>query len=129
MGCVCLCVGYAFSHFLDFDDATAILRFPPTRMQPPTDFTPFFVFFRLYINTLIGGFLSVCLSVCVSVCVLVTLFRIFWISTMQQRFYGSRLLACSRQPISLHFSFFFRLYINTIIGGFPFVCLCVGTPM
>merc|ERR1711895_193149 len=68
MGCVCLCVGYAFSHFLDFDDATAILRFPPTRMQPPTDFTPFFVFFRLYINTLIGGFPSVCLSVCLCVC-------------------------------------------------------------
>merc|ERR1712055_38348 len=64
---VCVCVGYAFSHFSDFDDATAFLRYPPTRMHPPTASTPFSFFFRSYINTLIGGFPCVCLSVCVSV--------------------------------------------------------------
>merc|ERR1712055_185227 len=51
--CVCVSVGNAFSHFSDFDDATAFLRYPPARMHPPTASTPFFVFFRSYINTLI----------------------------------------------------------------------------
>merc|ERR1712055_709842 len=85
----------------------------------------FFAFFgfRRYINTLIGGFPCVC--VCVSVCLWVTLFRIFRISTMQQPFYGTRLLACTRRPLQPHFSFFFILYINTLIGGFPSVCVCV----
>merc|ERR1712071_155292 len=44
---------------------------------------------------------------------------------MQQPFYGTSLLACTRRPLQPHFSFFFRPYINTLIGGFLSVCVCV----
>merc|ERR1712055_1114248 len=87
--CVCVCVGYAFSHFSDFDDATALLRYQPTRMHPPTASTPFFVFFSI-VHQYSNWRFSVCLSVC-----------------------GERF-----------FAFFgFRRYINTLIGGFPCVCV------
>ena len=92
---VCLCVGNAFSHFSDFDDATALLRYPPTRMHPPTASTPFFVFFSI-VHQYSNWRFSVCLSVCVCVC---------WLRFFE--FFG------------------FRRYINTLIGGFPCVCLSV----
>ena len=46
---VCLSVGNAFSHFSDFDDATALLRYPPTRMgSSPISFFVSFHFFRIH---------------------------------------------------------------------------------
>merc|ERR1712002_66243 len=69
--CLSVCLSVCplrFFAFFAFRRCNVTSTVPAFSHEPADRFNFIFRFFRSYINTLIGGFLSVCVCVCVCVC-------------------------------------------------------------